>query len=84
MNILLVHPEGNLNYNANLLGLVEILGEAGHRVTYVAPRRPKINQQTVLTAPAVLPPLDEQREIVRRMETLLPFADQLDRYLRQS
>jgi hypothetical protein len=44
VNILLVHPEGNLNYNANLLGLIDVLGEGGHRVTYVAPRRPAINQ----------------------------------------
>jgi hypothetical protein len=44
LNILLVHPEGNLNYNANLSGLLDLLGEAGHRVTYVSPRRPAINQ----------------------------------------
>lgn len=44
MNILLVHPEGNLNYNANLLGLIDLLGEAGHRVTYVAPRRRGLRQ----------------------------------------
>lgn len=48
--------------------------------TGTAGNMPKINQQTVLAAPAVLPPLDEQREIVRRMESLLPFADQLDRF----
>jgi O-antigen biosynthesis protein len=46
VNILLLHPEGNLNYNANLLGLMDILGEHGHRVTYVAPRRQAINQRS--------------------------------------
>jgi hypothetical protein len=45
MNILVVHPEGNLNYNSNLVGLLELLGEAGHRLTYAAPRRPAINQE---------------------------------------
>lgn len=44
MKVLLVHPEGYLNYNANLHGLVEMLGEAGHEVTYLAPRRPAIDQ----------------------------------------
>lgn len=47
--------------------------------TGTAGNMPKINQQTVLAAPAVVPPLDEQLEVVRRMETLLAFADQLDR-----
>ena len=46
--------------------------------TGTAGNMPKINQQTVLAAPAVLPLLDEQQEIVRRMEALLPFAAQLD------
>jgi hypothetical protein len=40
VKILLVHPEGNVNFNPNLLGIVQLLGEAGHAVTYVAPRRP--------------------------------------------
>jgi type I restriction enzyme, S subunit len=47
--------------------------------TGTAGNMPKINQQTVLAAPAHLPPLDEQREIVRRLENLLPFADRLSR-----
>ncbi|HEX7708114.1 MAG TPA: hypothetical protein VF701_16760, partial [Thermoanaerobaculia bacterium] len=44
MNVLILHPEGNLHYNPNLLGLIEMLGEAGHRVTYVTRRRPDIRQ----------------------------------------
>lgn len=47
--------------------------------TGTAGNMPKINQQAVLAAPAVLPPLDEQLEVVRRMKALLAFADQLDR-----
>lgn len=50
MKILVVHPEGNLNYNSNLKGLLELLAEAGHRITYVAPRRAAINQQSDFAA----------------------------------
>ena len=46
--------------------------------TGTAGNMPKINQQTVITAPALLPPLEEQKEIVRRMEALMPFADELE------
>jgi O-antigen biosynthesis protein len=46
MNILIVHPEGNINYNTNLFGLVELLGDAGHSVTYVAPRRANLDQES--------------------------------------
>lgn len=47
--------------------------------TGTAGNMPKINQQTVLGAPALVPPIDEQHEIVRRMEALLPIADLLER-----
>lgn len=46
--------------------------------TGTAGNMPKINQRTVLTAPAVLPPLDEQTEIIRRAEILLTYADRLE------
>jgi O-antigen biosynthesis protein len=46
VNILIAHPEGNLNYNPNLAGLVELLTQAGHRVTYVAPRFLALDQTT--------------------------------------
>jgi hypothetical protein len=59
VNILLIHPEGNANYNPNLLGLLELLGEAGHRITYVAPKRP-FDQQP--TAPGVSVKLLEHPE----------------------
>ena len=39
---------------------------------------PKINQQTVIAVPAQLPPLDEQTEIVRRVESLFAIADRLE------
>lgn len=46
--------------------------------TGTAGNMPKINQQTVLTAPALLPPLEEQSEIVRRVESLFAYADRLE------
>jgi type I restriction enzyme, S subunit len=50
--------------------------------TGTAGNMPKINQQTVIAAPGVLPPLLEQTEIIRRVEHLFKLADQLEgRYL---
>jgi type I restriction enzyme, S subunit len=45
--------------------------------TGTAGNMPKINQQTVINAPAIVPSLPEQLEIVRRVEILFGFADQL-------
>lgn len=46
--------------------------------TGTAGNMPKINQQTVLSAPARWPSLPEQTEIVRRVESLFAFADRLE------
>ena len=46
--------------------------------TGTAGNMPKINQQTVMSAPLLLPPLDEQIEIVRRVEALLALADRIE------
>ncbi|MDT4846003.1 Type-1 restriction enzyme EcoKI specificity protein [compost metagenome] len=46
--------------------------------TGTAGNMPKINQQTVMSAPVLLPSLPEQTEIVRRVEQLFAFADQLE------
>ncbi|MBU0523608.1 MAG: restriction endonuclease subunit S [Gammaproteobacteria bacterium] len=46
--------------------------------TGTAGNMPKINQQTVMNAPIFLPSLQEQTEIVRRVEQLFAFADQLE------
>jgi len=44
---------------------------------------PKINQQTVISAPVCVPPIDEQQEIVRRVDRLFAYADRLEtRYRR--
>jgi type I restriction enzyme, S subunit len=46
--------------------------------TGTAGNMPKINQQTVIAAPALVPPIEEQQEIVRRVEKLFTFADRLE------
>jgi type I restriction enzyme, S subunit len=46
--------------------------------TGTAGNMPKINQQTVLTAPASWPARDEQAEIVRRVDSLFALADTLE------
>ena len=51
--------------------------------TGTAGNMPKINQQTVMTLPIRLPSLLEQAEIVRRVKTLLAFADRLEARLAQ-
>jgi tetratricopeptide (TPR) repeat protein len=43
--ILLIHPEGNVNNNPNLTGIVEILCENGYKVEIVSPHRPEISQK---------------------------------------
>ena len=39
LNILIVHPEGNINFNQNLLGIVEILCELGNYVEIACRKR---------------------------------------------
>jgi len=46
--------------------------------TGTAGNMPKINQQTVISAPCRLPSLVEQAEIVRRVGVLLAYADRLE------
>ncbi|EKE08343.1 MAG: hypothetical protein ACD_17C00220G0003, partial [uncultured bacterium] len=46
--------------------------------TGTAGNMPKINQQTVLSAPALVPKMPEQHEIVRRVEILFAFANRLE------
>jgi type I restriction enzyme, S subunit len=49
-----------------------------NNATGTAGNMPKINQQTVIAAPALVPPIGEQQEIVRRVEKLFAFADRLE------
>jgi len=46
--------------------------------TGTAGNMPKINQGIVMGAPATLPTLPEQQEIVRRVEALFAFADRIE------
>jgi type I restriction enzyme S subunit len=46
--------------------------------TGTAGNMPKINQSTVLTAPVSWPIIEEQTEIVRRVESLFTYADRLE------
>lgn len=46
--------------------------------TGTAGNMPKINQQTVLSAPVSWPSIKEQSEIVRRVEILFAYADRLE------
>jgi type I restriction enzyme S subunit len=41
---------------------------------------PKINQKIVLSAPVSIPSVDEQREIIRRVKTLLAHVERLEVY----
>lgn len=46
--------------------------------TGTAGNMPKINQQTVMSAPIALPPLDEQDKIVQKIDTLFALADRIE------
>lgn len=46
--------------------------------TGTAGNMPKINQPTVLSAPATWPSREEQTEIVRRVESLFAYSDRLE------
>jgi type I restriction enzyme S subunit len=46
--------------------------------TGTAGNMPKINQQTVMSAPIVLPSLEEQEEIVREIDKLFSLADSIE------
>lgn len=46
--------------------------------------RRKLNQEALVAAPLMIGPLSEQQEIVRRVEKLFAFADQIEARLRQA
>ena len=47
-NILLVHPEGNINNNPNLFAIVELLCGNGYRVDLLVKRNPTIDQSSYI------------------------------------
>jgi O-antigen biosynthesis protein len=44
--ILIIHPEGNVNNNPNLTGIVEILCGEGYQVEIISPRAPVVSQKS--------------------------------------
>jgi type I restriction enzyme S subunit len=46
--------------------------------------QPKINQKIVCAAPISLPPFEEQTEIVRRVEQIFTFADQIEQRVKDA
>lgn len=61
-----------------LLSSNEVRSYFREHATGTAGNMPKINQQTVISAPVSVPPIQEQQEIVLRVEKLFDFADQLE------
>ena len=45
---------------------------------------PKINQNTVINLPIPLPPLEEQKRIVEKIEQLMGLCDELEAKLRKA
>lgn len=63
--IMIIHPEGNINNNPNLTGIVEILCEQGFGVDIYSPRNPSIPQES---------PCDGARLILSDLENKLDFS----------
>ena len=61
-----------------LLSSADIRRYFREHATGTAGNMPKINQQTVISAPCRVPPTNEQTEIVRRVEMLFGYADRLE------
>ena len=52
--------------------------------TGTAGNMPKINQKTVMNVPVDLPPLEEQQEIICRIESLFKIADTIEKQYQQA
>lgn len=55
-----------------------------NNATGTAGNMPKVNQQIVSAAPISLPSIEEQTEIVRRVEELFAFADQIEQQVKNA
>lgn len=62
-------PEAYLVYYINSIDLTPYVSGSA---------QPKLNQKNMNTIPVPVPPIEEQHEIVRRVETLFAFADRLE------
>ena len=66
-------PEYLIRYLNSLAGLAELRRNAKHAVNQAS-----INQQDVATVSVPFPLVEEQQEIVRRVEALFAFADKIE------
>jgi len=73
LNIEMAYPEYVIYYLNSMVGLKELRKNAKHAVN-----QSSINQQDVKSAVIQLPPLEEQKEIVRRVEKLFKHADKIE------
>jgi type I restriction enzyme, S subunit len=61
-----------------LLSSNEVRSYFRENATGTAGNMPKINQHTVISAPVLVPSIQEQHEIIRQVEKLFDFADRLE------
>ncbi len=73
LNIEISFPEYIISYLNSIPGLIELRKNAKHAVN-----QSSINQQDVKAVLINLPPLNEQKEIVRRVESLFKKADEIE------
>lgn len=73
LKIDLVHPEYLMRYLSSEIGRTKLIANAKHAVNQAS-----INQGDVKGCKVPLPSLEEQTEIVRRVEQLFAFAEQLE------
>jgi len=73
LNLEIALPEYVINYLNSMVGLIELRKNAKHAVN-----QSSINQQDVKAVIVALPKIDEQKEIVRRVEQLFKVADQIE------
>ncbi len=69
----LVHPEYLMRFLSSEVGRKKLIAKAKHAVNQAS-----INQGDVKACKVPLPSVEEQTEIVRRVEQLFAFADQLE------
>ncbi len=67
-NILLVHPEGNINNNPNLYAIVELLCDEGYHVDLFVKRNPIIDQNSYINNLQILFLDDENINDVERLD----------------
>jgi len=67
-NILLVHPEGNINNNPNLFAIVELLCDDGYHVDLFVKRNPIIDQNSYIKNLQILFLDDENINDVERLD----------------